>query len=109
LGPTQPPIQRLPGALSPGVKCPGREADHSPQSRAKVKNGGATPPLLHTSSWRGAFLIKHRDNFTCFLAACFQIFSNSITLPFDGTQSRYNPQKHLRQYIPEDRFLNGTD
>jgi hypothetical protein len=24
---------------------------------------GAIPPLLHTSSWRGA-LLKHRDNFT---------------------------------------------
>jgi hypothetical protein len=28
LGPTQPPNQRVPGALSPGVKRPGREADH---------------------------------------------------------------------------------
>jgi hypothetical protein len=25
LGPTQPPIQRVPGALSPGVNLPGRE------------------------------------------------------------------------------------
>jgi hypothetical protein len=30
LGFTQPPIQWVPGALSPGVKRPGREADHSP-------------------------------------------------------------------------------
>jgi hypothetical protein len=30
LGPTQPPIQRVSGALSLGVKRPGREADHSP-------------------------------------------------------------------------------
>jgi hypothetical protein len=28
LGPTQPPIQRVRGALSMGVKRPGREADH---------------------------------------------------------------------------------
>jgi hypothetical protein len=28
LGPTQPPIQWAPGALSPGVKRPGREADN---------------------------------------------------------------------------------
>jgi hypothetical protein len=27
-GPTQPPIQRVPGAVSPGVKRPGHEADH---------------------------------------------------------------------------------
>jgi hypothetical protein len=45
LGPTQPPIQWVPGALSPGVKLPGREANHSPPTNAEVKNGGAIPPL----------------------------------------------------------------
>jgi hypothetical protein len=38
LGPTQPPIQWVPRALSLGVKRPGREADHSPPSSAEVKN-----------------------------------------------------------------------
>jgi hypothetical protein len=37
-GDTQPPIQWVPGALSLGVKRPGREADHSPPSSAEVKN-----------------------------------------------------------------------
>jgi hypothetical protein len=37
LGPTQPPIQWVPGALSLGVKRLGREADHSPRSSAEVK------------------------------------------------------------------------
>jgi hypothetical protein len=37
LGPAQPPIQRVPGALSLEVKRPGREAGHSPQSSAEVK------------------------------------------------------------------------
>jgi hypothetical protein len=37
LGPTQPPIQWIPGALSLGVKRPGREADHSPPSSTEVK------------------------------------------------------------------------
>jgi hypothetical protein len=37
LGPSQPPIQWVPGALSPGVKRLGREADHSPPSSAAVK------------------------------------------------------------------------
>jgi hypothetical protein len=37
LGFTQPPIQRVPGAVSPGVKLPWREADHSPPASAKVK------------------------------------------------------------------------
>jgi hypothetical protein len=34
LGPTQPPIQWVPGAPPLGVKRPGREADHSPPSSA---------------------------------------------------------------------------
>jgi hypothetical protein len=37
LGPTQPPIQWVPGALSPGVKQLWREADHSPPASTKVK------------------------------------------------------------------------
>jgi hypothetical protein len=51
LGRTQPPIQWVLGALSLGVKLPGREADHSPSSSAEVKNERSytsTPPLrLH--------------------------------------------------------------
>jgi len=38
LGLTQPRIQRLPGALFPGVKRPGREADHLPPSSTEVRN-----------------------------------------------------------------------
>jgi hypothetical protein len=37
LGPTQPPIQWVPGALFLRVKRTGREADHSPPSSADVK------------------------------------------------------------------------
>jgi hypothetical protein len=37
LGPTQPPIQRVLGTLSPGVKRLGCEADHSPPASAEVK------------------------------------------------------------------------
>jgi hypothetical protein len=54
LGPTQPPIQWVPGALSPGAKRPGREPDHSPPTSAEINNGGAIPPLPHTVSWRAA-------------------------------------------------------
>jgi hypothetical protein len=32
------PMQWVPGALSPGIKRPGREADQSPPSSAEVKN-----------------------------------------------------------------------
>jgi hypothetical protein len=39
LGPIQPPVQWVPGILSPGVKArPGRDADHSPPSSAEVMN-----------------------------------------------------------------------
>jgi hypothetical protein len=51
LGPTQPPIQWVPGAPSLGVQWPGREADNSPPASAEVKNGWSytsTPPIrLH--------------------------------------------------------------
>jgi hypothetical protein len=36
-GPTQPPIQWVPGSLFPGVKRPEREADQSPPANAEVK------------------------------------------------------------------------
>jgi hypothetical protein len=57
LGLTQPPIQWV-----PGVKRPGREADHSPPSSTQIKNGKAIPPLPYMSSWHSAWLIKHRDS-----------------------------------------------
>jgi hypothetical protein len=63
LGPTQPPIQWEPGALSLRTK-PGREADHSPPSSAEVKGAWS-----YTSTPQYAFMAwcsvkKHRDNFT---------------------------------------------
>jgi hypothetical protein len=63
LGPTQPTIQWVPGAISLGVKRPGREADNSPPSSAEVKMRGAIPPLPKYAfmAW---CLVKHRDNFT---------------------------------------------
>jgi hypothetical protein len=55
LGPTQPPIQWVRGALFLGIKRPGREADNSPPSSAEVKE--CVQLYLHspnTPSWRGA-------------------------------------------------------
>jgi hypothetical protein len=47
-------VQRGPGALSLGVKRPGREADHSPQSSAEVKNAwsciSTTPVKYHNGN-----------------------------------------------------------
>lgn len=50
LKPTQPPIQWVWGVFSPGVKRPGREADHSPPSPVEIKNDEAVPLLPHMSS-----------------------------------------------------------
>jgi hypothetical protein len=47
LGPTQPPLQWVPGAFSPGVKRPGHEADHSAPTNVEGKKmwiHTATPP-----------------------------------------------------------------
>jgi hypothetical protein len=64
-GPTQPPVQWIPGSVSVWVKRPGMKlAEHSPLSGAEVKNGGAIPTLPYIFSWFGACLIKHRNNFT---------------------------------------------
>jgi hypothetical protein len=55
LRPTQPPIQWVLGALSLGVKRPGREADQSPPSNAEVKEYVELYIHSHnTPSWRGA-------------------------------------------------------
>jgi hypothetical protein len=48
------------GAVTPGAKRPGREADHSPSG---FRMRGATSPLLQYvfMAW---CLVKHRHNFT---------------------------------------------
>jgi hypothetical protein len=52
LGSTQPPIQWVPGTLSPGLKRPGREADHSPRASAEIKK-----IWTYTSSPPYAFIV----------------------------------------------------
>jgi hypothetical protein len=49
LRPTWPPMQWMPRAVFPGLKQPGREADHSPLSSARLRIHGAIPLL----PWRG--------------------------------------------------------
>jgi hypothetical protein len=53
LGPTQPPVQWVLGALSPGVKRQGRETDHL-QLVPRSRKCGSIHPLLHTPLWRSA-------------------------------------------------------
>jgi hypothetical protein len=60
------------GVSFSGGKQQRREADHSPPSSAEVENGGAKPPLSHTSSWRKAQLIMHREMFTLFFYLLYE-------------------------------------
>jgi hypothetical protein len=62
LGPIQPPIQWLLGALFPGVEWPQRDADHSSPPSVGVNNGVATVPPPYV-------LIKHREKFYFFIPA----------------------------------------
>jgi hypothetical protein len=64
LGPTQPPLQWVPGAITPVIKRSVLEADNSPASSAEVKSVWSyisTPlVLLH-----GVVFIEARDMFSC--------------------------------------------
>jgi hypothetical protein len=75
--PTQLPVQWVPGALSRGVKRPGREADHSPPSSAEVNNvwSYTSTPQYVFMAW---CLIKHRENFTFI----YLFLSEVMTLDF---------------------------
>jgi hypothetical protein len=59
LGPTQPHIQVVPGALSLGVKRPRREANHSPPSSDEVKEWS------YTSSHQYAFMQRRAQSKAC--------------------------------------------
>jgi hypothetical protein len=77
LGPT--PNQWVQGALISGLKRQGRETYHSPPSSVEGKIGGVMSQFLHTSSWRGAYLIKRRDTSTLSV-----IISGQDILPIHG-------------------------
>jgi hypothetical protein len=91
LGPTQPPSQWVPGALSLGVKRSGREADHSSQSSAEVKEWvGLYLHYPNTPSWRGAQL-KHRD-FNFYLL-------HFLSKPYTGFSSAANTRNDVSGFI----------
>jgi hypothetical protein len=62
LGPTQPPTQWVPGAVSPEVRRQGCEADRLQQFTAEVKNGGVMPSLPNIFSQHGVSLIEYKGN-----------------------------------------------
>jgi len=53
LGPNQPPIHCVQEVVTLAVRRPGREIDHSPPSRAEVKNTWRYTSTPNTSPWRG--------------------------------------------------------
>jgi hypothetical protein len=64
-GPNQTPIQWVPGAISLGVKRPGREAHHALPSNAELNNAWryTSTPHYVFMAW---CLVNHRDSFTFF-------------------------------------------
>jgi hypothetical protein len=77
LGPTQPPIQWVPGALSSGVKRQVCEADCSPSFSAEVKNAWSyTSTLLYVfvvwhsinHRWHGTYYLSTRINVPIFMS-----------------------------------------
>jgi hypothetical protein len=80
---TQPPSQRVSEALSPRIKRPGREADHSPPSSAEVKNAWSYASTHPTNVFMAQCLVKNRGNFNVhkeiyFLTHCSMIKSATI-------------------------------
>jgi hypothetical protein len=60
LRPTQPSVPWVLRAISPEVKRPGRDPDHSTPSIAEVKNGGAIFPLPRMSSCHSTQWVKSK-------------------------------------------------
>jgi hypothetical protein len=90
-----------------GLKQPVRNAEHSPPSIAKVKNGGAIPPISRISSWHSAELIKIGNNFTFMLYSVEWGIAKDVeeigAAYFKG-QSGFS----LRQSVSEPRFDPGS-
>jgi hypothetical protein len=67
------------GALSVGVKRPGREADHSPPSNAEVKEWVNLYLYSPNKPSCGGAQLNHRDNFTfAFFYAFWPVLTHTI-------------------------------
>jgi hypothetical protein len=92
LGPTQPPIQWVPGALSLGVRRLGREADHSSPDSSKFKK--LVEPYIHstnTPSERGAQLKKKaQGQLPCALYMLHKSILFDLIIPLSPIQSFFH-------------------
>jgi hypothetical protein len=84
LGSTQPPIEWVPGPLSPGIKRPGSEADHSPPTSAELNKIWIYTSTPHTPSWRSAMLSTGTtlpyEYFPCISLIMFKYQRNNFLL-----------------------------
>jgi hypothetical protein len=90
VGPTQPPIQWVMGALSLRVQGQGCEADHSHPTSAEVKKMWTYTSTPHMPSWRSASLVKHRDNFTFTLTVILSLSAIAVALMLYVTVFTHN-------------------
>jgi hypothetical protein len=77
LGPTQPPNEWVPGALTPGVKRLEREGDHSPPSSAEIKNASiySSIPQYVFTAWylsKGKTFLHYMSKFSRLLPSTLQ-------------------------------------
>jgi hypothetical protein len=110
-----PPIQWVPGALSPEVKRQGREADHSPPTSAEVKKTRiytSTSPILFMAQCLVSQALGQLHRFFCFNKCKSRLFKIwgchlLVTLlnihPEAGSGMSF--QRTTRRYIPEGRTL----
>jgi hypothetical protein len=87
LEPAQPPMQWVPGTLSPGVKRQGSEADHSPPGSAEMKK-----------TWVSTFQRTHFVVFIYFFIKSFKTFNSAplkviIHISFMLCFGRFNKEK----------------
>jgi hypothetical protein len=116
LGPTQPPIQWVPGALSLGAKRPRREADHSPPSSAEVKNAWSYTPIppvrLHgvvlnqSTGTTLPFFFTYMSMYTPGLCFLQQIMPNTYILPKRPCAGLIPPAKESYQMSNGAKKLN---
>ena len=84
LGPTQPPIQWVPG-LSRGVKRPGRGVDHPPPSSADVKERVQLYPYIFSgTSWFSGIVFSYQ----------LQMFEMN-----EWSLTRFHPKQHFLNYM----------
>jgi len=79
LGPTQPPIQWVPGILSRGYSGRGVKLTTHLHLVLRLRMRGAIPPLPHMSQCLMAWcLVKHRDNFTFTLPLVWRVCEHTL-------------------------------